>query len=73
MLIQAVEQTTDDASENALQVSITFKQIIIVDVQSAQLKTQNLADPAQTAPVINNGSVQPKPVTQSILSTLFGN
>jgi hypothetical protein len=30
------------------------------------------ANPAQTAPVVNKGTVQPKPVQQSILSQIVG-
>ncbi len=75
MLIGILEQTTDKRTENILMVSITFRQILIVDIQDAQLQTTNMANPAATAPVTNSGTVQPKPVSTSILSTttsLFG-
>lgn len=72
MLIKSLEQVTDNKTENALSVTITFQQIIIVDVLATQLKTQSQANPAQTAPVVNGGTVQPKPVPQSVLSTFSG-
>lgn len=72
MLIQAIEQITDKSTENVLSVTITFKEIFIVNVQEVQVDPANQASPEQTAPVVNNGTVQPKPVSQSILSSFAG-
>lgn len=75
VLIQSIEQLTDKATENVLAVTITFKQIIIVSLQAATLQTSSQANPAQTAPVANGGTVQPKPVPTSVLAqvaALFG-
>lgn len=74
-LIQSIEQITDQKSENALAVTITFKQIIIVGLQATSLQAANQANPAATAPVTNGGTVQPNPVPTSILAqgaSLFG-
>jgi hypothetical protein len=70
-LIQTIEQSTDDTSEHALMVSLTFRQIILVEVQETQLKASVQKYPQQTAPVINKGTVQPRP-SQSVLNITFG-
>lgn len=75
ILIQRLEQLTDQQTENALAVTITFRKIIIVNLEASTLQTANQANPAQTAPVTNGGSVQPNPVPTSILAqgaSLFG-
>lgn len=74
-LIASLEQLTDKSTENALSVTITFKQIIIVSLQAAALQASNQANPAATSPVTNGGTVQPKPVPTSVLAqgaSLFG-
>ncbi|GLQ96480.1 phage baseplate protein [Dyella mobilis] len=70
VLIKTIEQLTDMKTENALSVTITFKQIIIVSLQATTLQAANQANPAQTAPVTNGGTVQPNPVPTSVLSTI---
>lgn len=72
MLIQSLEQITDRNSENVLNVTITFKEIFIVNVDEVTVIPSDQANPAQTAPVVNKGTVQPKPVQQSILSQIVG-
>jgi len=72
MLIQTLEQVTDKATEHALAVTITFKEVFLVNVVEVQVVAENQADPAQTAPVVNKGTVQPKPVQQSVLSSIAG-
>lgn len=72
MLIQAIEQITDKSSENILSVTITFKEVFIVTVEDVQVAAENQASPEQTAPVVNKGTIQPKPVSQSVLRSAAG-
>lgn len=74
-LIQRLDQLTDMQNENALSVTITFRQIIIVNLQATALQSSNQAYPSQTAPVANGGTVQPQQKPTSILAqgaALFG-
>jgi hypothetical protein len=71
MLMASLNIRTSSESENSLMAEISFQQVIIVQTQSATLPPMTVqADPAKTAETVNNGTVQPKQVNQSILSTL---
>lgn len=72
MLLKSIEVVTDAESENALLVTLIFKQIIIVTEKTAQLAYSIQADPAATSSPVDRGLVQPKPVPRSVLSTIFG-
>ncbi|WP_019103383.1 phage baseplate protein, partial [Chromobacterium haemolyticum] len=63
MLIKQLMVKTDIRSENILQVTIVFRQVRIVDTQTASLKAENQANPEKTAPVQNTGQRSPKPAS----------
>ncbi|VVD29155.1 conserved protein of unknown function [Paraburkholderia dioscoreae] len=68
MLIKSLSVTTDPATEDALMVSATMRQIIIVETQVTTLQpAENHADPQSTAPVENTGVKQPKATDTSLL------
>lgn len=71
MLIRSLDLVTDRTTENSIVVEVMLQQIIIVDTQTATLKSAaNMSDPASTAPVSNAGVKQPIPVSQSVLSRI---
>lgn len=68
MLIRAIEVTTDKASENVLMVTLTLRQVIIVETKGknvAPLENQKM--PEVTGGMVDRGTVTPKPVRVSIL------
>lgn len=68
MLIKSLSCTTDLQSENSLMIDITFKKVIIVSTSETVVAVENQKDPASTAGVSDNGTMQAKPVNESILS-----
>lgn len=73
MLLRALLVTTDKDSENTLMVEASFQEVIVVNTQTALLAPiASQALPQKTASPVNTGTVQPKQVNQSILSTIFG-
>ena len=71
MLIKSLSCTTDLQSENALMIDITFKKVNIVSTSETIVAVENQKDPASTAGVSDNGTVQPKLKTSAI-GQLFG-
>ena len=70
MLMEGLSTTTDAATENALLVTATCREIIIVSTQTTTVAPQaNQAIPASTAGITNVGQVQPIPVTPSAANT----
>lgn len=59
MLIKSISTVTDQSTENALIVTVTLREVIIVQTKAAKLKAQNQANPGKTAPVVDRGTVQP--------------
>lgn len=74
MLLEGLGIMTDAATENALLVTATCREIIIVSTQATTVAPQaQQAIPASTAGVTDTGTVQPVVVqNQSLLSSLFG-
>ncbi|WP_336879765.1 phage baseplate protein [Providencia rettgeri] len=71
MLIRAIEVTTDNTSENVLLVTLTLRQVIIVETKGknvAPLENQKM--PEVTGGTIDRGTVTPIPVDQSTLESL---
>lgn len=48
-------------------IDITFKKVNIVSTSETIVAVENQKDPTSTAGVSDNGTVQPKPVNQSLL------
>lgn len=67
MLIKSLGCTTDLQTENVLMIDITFKKVIMVSTQTTFIAIENQASPEVTAGVADGGTVQPKPVSQSLL------
>jgi len=64
MLFRTLAITTEETSENALIVSASFQEIIIVSTSSTSLPaTANQATPAATQATAQQGTVQPVPAT----------
>lgn len=71
MLIRSLDLVTDRTTENAILVEVLLQQVIIVETQSATLKSASVMSmPEKTAPVVNAGVKQPIPVPQSVLYQL---
>lgn len=76
MLIKSLGCTTDLQNENVLMIDLTFKKINLVQTSETEVLVENQANPAETSGVSDGGTVQPKPVNESMLSkaktALFG-
>ncbi len=76
MLIKSLSCTTDLQTENVLMIDMTFKKINFVQTSETEVLVENQANPAETSGVSDGGTVQPKPVNESMLSkaktALFG-
>ncbi|MGJ7057843.1 phage baseplate protein [Morganella morganii] len=73
MLIRAIEVTTDNTSENVLMVVLTLRQVIIVETKKTKVApVENQKLPEATGGTENRGTVTPKPVNESTLSTIKG-
>lgn len=73
MLIRAIEVTTDGTSENVLMAVLTLRQVIIVETKSKQVAPlENQKIPEATGGTEDKGTVTPKPVNESILSSIGG-
>lgn len=73
MLIRAIEVTTDNTSENVLMVLLTLRQVIIVETKKTKVApVENQKLPEATGGTENRGTVTPKPVNESTLSTIKG-
>ena len=60
MLLQQISFTTSKETEYSLMVNLTCREINLVDVQTTNMAPKAAqANPAQTAPLISSGSVQP--------------
>ncbi|HCM64789.1 MAG TPA: hypothetical protein DIT05_19950 [Morganella sp. (in: Bacteria)] len=74
MLIRAIEVTTDGTSENVLMAVLTLRQVIIVETKSKQVAPlENQKIPEATGGTEDKGTVTPKPVNESTLSSIGGN
>lgn len=61
MLIQSLQTTVDNTTSNVLMVSVTCKQIILVETHATTLPPmENQSNPASTAETDSAGVVQPK-------------
>lgn len=58
MLIKGLVTTTDNKTENSMFITVSCRQIIIVNTQTVQLAKAVQAKPAITASPVNRGSVQ---------------
>ncbi len=72
MLIKSLGCTTDLQTENVLMIDISFKKVIIVSTESVLVAIENQASPDATAAVSNGGTVQAKPINESMASQLAG-
>lgn len=62
MLVQSLAVTTDQTTENALLLTVTCREVIIVATQTATVPPADQhASPQKTAPVTSTGTVQPQP------------
>ncbi|PHM33332.1 phage baseplate protein [Xenorhabdus innexi] len=62
MLIRAIEVTTDKASENVLMVTLTLREVIIVDtatVKGIAAPPERMKYPLDTGPVVDKGTKAP--------------
>lgn len=66
MLIKGLSQTTDEKSENSLNLVIQLRQVIIVQTQVVSISADvaDQAFPATTAPPINQGSASLAPTSR---------
>lgn len=62
MLIKSLSVTTDEDSENALMVMITFKYVNIVKTKTTTIDIKQVANPEATAPTTDAGTVAATPV-----------
>ncbi|ARP90327.1 hypothetical protein CAL14_08530 [Bordetella genomosp. 9] len=68
MLIRSLQVTTDQRTNNILMVQAALRQVIIVQVTTVKTPPKTAqAYPVDTAPPINAGVKQAKPVNESIL------
>lgn len=58
MLIKSISTVTDQSTENALIVTVTLREVIIVQTKAATLKAENQKQPEKTAPTVDRGTVQ---------------
>jgi hypothetical protein len=67
MLLVGIEEDTTKDTENALIVELTFREVIIVQTQSATLPpVARQLNPQKTAEPVNTGTKQPVPVSGNI-------
>ncbi|WFQ80511.1 hypothetical protein PXH59_05085 [Xenorhabdus sp. SF857] len=63
MLIRAIEVKTDKTSENVLMVTLTLREVIIVDIATVEgVKVpppERMKDPLSNGPVVDRGTVTP--------------
>ncbi|MDE9474206.1 hypothetical protein KKJ12_15050 [Xenorhabdus bovienii] len=61
MLIRAIEVTTDKTSENVLMVTLTLREVIIVETQTAPVTAppERMKYPLDTSPAIDKGTKTP--------------
>lgn len=60
MLMESIEETTDQDTENILRVTLRCRQVILVSTSATPLpNAANQSNPASTAPTQNRGTVQP--------------
>lgn len=62
MLIEEIDETTDDRTENLLLLTLRCREVIIVHTQSVQAPKQAQKAPANTAAPSNKGPVIMKPI-----------
>lgn len=67
MLIKSLGCTTDLQTENVLMIDITFKKVLMVNTKMSVIAIENQASPEATASVSDGGTIQAKPVNQSVL------
>lgn len=71
MLIRSIDLVTDKTTEKSIIVDVLLQQVIIVETQTATLKSAaNMSMPEKTAPITNAGVKQPIPVSQSVMDQL---
>ncbi|MEQ1964656.1 phage baseplate protein [Xenorhabdus khoisanae] len=75
MLIRAIEVTTDKTSENVLMVTLTLREVIIVDIATVEgVKVpppERMKDPLATGPVVDKGTKTPvEPKNKSIIKII---
>ncbi|MBD2782669.1 phage baseplate protein [Xenorhabdus szentirmaii] len=62
MLIRAIEVTTDKTSENVLMVTLTLREVIIVDtvkLEGVKAPPERMKYPLDTSPTVDRGTVTP--------------
>ncbi|MDE9479394.1 hypothetical protein KKI90_19855 [Xenorhabdus bovienii] len=61
MLIRAIEVTTDKTSENVLMVTLTLREVIIVETQTAPVTAppERMKYPLDTSPAVDKGTKTP--------------
>lgn len=60
MLIKSLSVATDGASENALMCTVGLRQVVIVQTRATRMKAETQRNPGRTAPVVQQGTVQPQ-------------
>lgn len=73
MLIQSIECVTDQDTENALVLTIKFREVFITHTSEVELLEEDQQNPEETTPPTEGGERQPEPVENtSILYDMMG-
>lgn len=73
MLIRAIEVTTEKASENVLNCTLTLREVILSETQTTTAASKNdMSEGVSTSGVQNSGTKSPTPANESLLSQLAG-
>ncbi|MCC8364912.1 hypothetical protein J8V57_01230 [Xenorhabdus sp. PB61.4] len=74
MLIRAIEVTTDKTSENVLMVTLTLREVIIVETRvldGIEVPAERMKDPLTTGPVADKGTKTPvEPKNKSVIKII---
>jgi hypothetical protein len=65
MLLTSLRVTRDERTRQVLLVTATFREVILVQTQTATVPQTNQANPASTAAVQNTGEVTPAPLNSA--------
>lgn len=72
MLIQSIEETTNEETENALILVVKLREVIIVSTEETEIKDENQENPEETAPPSEGGERQAEKQNTSFLGRGLG-